>query len=103
MKTDTMSMQGLKMQISRREFGALAAAAVPLLAKPDSKIKGVMIGAQSYSFRDRSMDEAIKAMSDVGLAYTELWQGHIEPKRGTPPEEVTKWRTSPESLAQMKD
>jgi len=49
------------------------------------------------------MDEAIKAMSDVGLAYTELWQGHIEPKRGTPPEEVTKWRTSPESLAQMKD
>jgi len=91
------------MLISRRQFGALAAAAVPLFGKIDSRVKGVMMGAQSYSFRDRSLDEAIKAMAEIGLGYTELWQGHIEPKRGTPPEEIKKWRTSPEALAQMKE
>ncbi|MBC7926171.1 MAG: sugar phosphate isomerase/epimerase [Bryobacteraceae bacterium] len=91
--------------LTRRQFGTLAAAAgvTPLLGKSDSKVKGVMIGAQSYSFRDRPLDEAIKAMSDVGLSYVELWQGHIEPKRGTPPDEMKKWRTSASSLQQMKE
>jgi len=92
-------------QITRRHFAAAAATIVgsrSLFAKPNSKINGVMVGAQSYSFRDRSLDEAIQAMSDIGLGYTELWQGHIEPKRGTPPEELKKWRTSPQALADMK-
>jgi sugar phosphate isomerase/epimerase len=90
----------------RRDFAKIAlgaAAAIPLAAKPDSKIKGVRIGAQSYSFRDRPLDEAIKAMSDIGISYTELWQGHIEPKRGTPPEEIAKWRTSPQTLVDLKN
>jgi sugar phosphate isomerase/epimerase len=90
----------------RRDFAKMAlgaAAALPLSAKPDSKIKGVRIGAQSYSFRDRSLDEAIQAMSQIGISYTELWQGHIEPKRGTPPEEIKKWRTSPETLVELKN
>jgi sugar phosphate isomerase/epimerase len=90
--------------LSRRQFGtiALAGAAMPLFSKPDSKVKGVMIGAQTYSFRDRSLDDAIKAMSDIGLSYAELFSGHIEPPKGTLAEEVKKWRTSPESLQQMK-
>ena len=90
--------------LSRRRFGtiALAGAATPLFGKPDSKVKGVMIGAQTYSFRDRSLDDAVKAMSDIGLSYAELFSGHIEPPKGTPAEEVKKWRTSPESLQQMK-
>lgn len=63
--------------------------------KVDSKINGVMVGAQSYSFRDRSLDEAIKAYQEIGLGYVELWQGHIEPKDKA---ELKKWRTSvPES------
>lgn len=62
-----------------------------------------MLGVQSYSFRDRTLDEAIKAMSDIGLSYTELWQGHIEPPRGTSPEDIKKWRTSPDTLKQVKD
>ena len=39
-----------------------------------------MMGAQSYSFRDRSLDEAITAMKEIGIGYAELWQGHLEPK-----------------------
>lgn len=75
--------------LTRREWsklalGSLAAAALPSLslAAPElnSKIKGVQLGAQSYSFRDRSLDEAIRAYADTGLSCCELWSGHLEPK-----------------------
>ena len=91
---------------TRRDFAKIALAAAPLatlMAKPNSKVHGVMIGVQSYSFRDRPMDEALKAMTDIGFSYTELWQGHIEPPKGTSPEDVKKWRNSPGSLDQMKE
>ena len=91
---------------SRRAFtrvAAGAAAATPLLARPDSKFRGVRIGAQTYSFRDRPLDDAIKAMADIGLSYAELWSGHLEPPRGTSPEDLTKWRTSPDTINVVKD
>jgi len=92
--------------LTRRQFGKMAAVSAAVASagfgKPNSTFHGVMVGAQSYSFRDRSLDEAIKAMEEIGIGYTELWQGHIEPKRGTPPEEVKKWRTSPQSMTDMK-
>jgi sugar phosphate isomerase/epimerase len=84
----------------RREFGQLAFGAIAGLSlpsysfaqtKPNSKIKGVQLGAQSYSFRDRSLDEAIKGYVEVGLNCCELWSGHVEPK-GLKPEELRKWR-----------
>jgi sugar phosphate isomerase/epimerase len=40
----------------------------------------VQIGVQSYSFRDRSLEDAIKAIVDVGLGGCELWSEHAEPK-----------------------
>jgi sugar phosphate isomerase/epimerase len=91
--------------ITRRRFSFLAAgaAAVPLSGKPDSKVKGVLIGAQSYSFRDRPLEDAIKALASVGLSYVELWSGHVEPPRGSPPDEQKKWRISPSSVTQMKE
>lgn len=67
---------------SRRDFGKIALASLPLsvaLAKIDSKINGVRIGVQSYSFRDRPLDEAIKAMADCGLGECELFGQHTEP------------------------
>jgi sugar phosphate isomerase/epimerase len=73
---------------SRREFGKLALASLPLSAalangKPNSMIHGVWIGAQSYSFRTLpSVDDAIKAMASIGLSECELWQGHVEPPAG---------------------
>jgi sugar phosphate isomerase/epimerase len=49
-------------------------------ARPDSRIHGVQIGAQSYSFRDRPLEGCIAAMIEIGLSEIELWQGHVEPR-----------------------
>ncbi len=72
--------------LTRREFGGVMAAGLvvgPLAGfgarqKPDSRIAGVRIGAQTYSFRDRSLEATIKAMASVGLSYCELWQSQVE-------------------------
>ncbi len=76
---------------SRREFGRLALAGLPMvdaLARGsfeiNSRINGVRIGAQSYSFRSVSLDEAIKAMVEIGVGECELWSGHVEPRIGPP-------------------
>ena len=81
------------MNFSRREFGKAALAALPLSAlaaakKIDSRIHGVLIGAQSYSFRDMSLDAAIDAMKTIGLGECELYQGHVEPQR----QNLHEWR-----------
>jgi sugar phosphate isomerase/epimerase len=85
--------------LNRRDFSrsllALPAAASGWAAI-NSTIDGVMIGAQSYSFRDRGLDDAIKAMQEIGLGYCELWSGHVEPtsrpERKVPREELRMWR-----------
>ena len=53
--------------------------------------KGVVLGVQSYSFRDRGLDESIAAMKQAGLTSCELWQGHVEPK-GVTRDAMRKWR-----------
>jgi sugar phosphate isomerase/epimerase len=85
---------------SRRDFGKMAMAGVPLAlgaAKLNSTVKNVLIGCQSYSFRDRPLDDAIKAIAEVGLSEVELWQGHVEPKveRGDDGrKKLREWRLS---------
>jgi len=68
---------------TRRDFGKLALAAVPvsaaLAAKINSKIDGVQLGCQSYSFRDVPLDDAIAGMVQDGCGVCELFAGHIEP------------------------
>jgi sugar phosphate isomerase/epimerase len=81
---------------SRREFSKLALAAIPAaaaFARIDSKVHGVQLGVQSYSFRDRPLDEAIKGMVEVGLGECELWEGHVEPKNMSR-EALREWRSS---------
>ncbi len=72
---------------TRRDLAKLAAGAFAaselLSAKPNSVVHGVIIGAQSYSFRDRPLEGVIKAMADIGLSYCELSQGHVEPADAT--------------------
>ena len=82
------------MELTRRAFATMIAAApvAAAFARINSKIDGVMIGAQSYSFRDRSLDECIAAMKQIGLGYMELWQGHLEPKGAAAAKE---WRLNP--------
>jgi sugar phosphate isomerase/epimerase len=70
--------------------GARLAAAVTSI---DSVVRGVQIGAQSYSFRDRPLDAAIKAYQDVGLGEAELTQGHLEPAEDKASREALReWR-----------
>jgi sugar phosphate isomerase/epimerase len=74
-------------------LGGLALLATPRAFAAAGKKGGaaVTFGCQSYSFRDRPLDEAIDAMAKIGLQTCELWQGHVEPK-DVPREEKRKWR-----------
>ncbi|HKW99953.1 MAG TPA: sugar phosphate isomerase/epimerase [Bryobacteraceae bacterium] len=80
---------------TRRQFSKLALASIPAtaaFARIDSRVHGVQIGVQSYSFRDRPLDDAIKAMVEIGLGECELYAGHVEPKMKR--DELRKWRTT---------
>ena len=81
--------------LNRREWGkivlgSLASALIPFDATADvvkigpidSRFRGVLLGVQSYSFRDLNLDDARQAMREIGIGSCELWAGHLEP-RGT--------------------
>jgi len=59
-----------------------------------STFAGVRIGAQSYSFRDRSLDEAIAGFVEAGLGECELYSGHLERADGQrrEREDLREWR-----------
>ena len=87
--------------ITRRDLGKLlvAGSAGLLLPRPrllgaeriDSVIRGVQLGAQSYSFRDRDLDACIQGFVTCGLGEGELWQGHVEPQH-MKWKELAQWR-----------
>jgi sugar phosphate isomerase/epimerase len=92
------------MVFTRREFGKLALAGLPLslaLGATDSRVGGVRIGVQSYSFRTLPLDAAIKAMSEIGIGECELYSGHVEPRpsfgAGRPRRSAGAPATKPES------
>jgi sugar phosphate isomerase/epimerase len=80
------------MVYSRREFGKLTLAGLPLSlalaqtrARIDSRVRGVLIGAQSYSFRSiPNAEDIIKAMVKIGLGEVELMSNHAEALAGAP-------------------
>ena len=88
-------------RLSRRDAGKLllvgcAGALVPareLLSatKIDSVVRGVQIGAQAYSFRDRPLDDCIAAFREVGLGECELSEGHFQMANTHGPD-LNQWR-----------
>jgi sugar phosphate isomerase/epimerase len=67
------------------------AASAAVLCAPRLRAAEVTIGVQSYSFRDRSLEDTIAGMKKLGLRSCELWQGHLEPKKVSR-EEMRRWR-----------
>ena len=107
------------MNYSRREWNGLVLSGLAVApfahfharaAAQASRIAGVRVGTQSYSFRDRSLDQAIAAMKEVGLSYCELWSSHAEVRSVIPsPEGVDRreatrrWRLDPATLDYFRD
>jgi sugar phosphate isomerase/epimerase len=98
--------------ITRRDWNKLAltgllGAALPATAwgfgRSPGRPGGVELGVQTYSFRDRSLDEAIEAMRTIGLTSCELWSAHLEPselrrrvmaREPGAMDELRKWRVT---------
>jgi len=98
-------------RMTRRDAGKRLVAGVAGLAVAQTRLRGadwidsvfagVQIGAQSYSFRDRPLAEAIRGFQEVGLGECELWEGHVEPQTRNF-QELRQWRlTAP--LSQLHD
>jgi sugar phosphate isomerase/epimerase len=91
--------------LTRRDFGKITLAALPLrsaFAKINSKVNGVQLGVQTYSFRDLPhqgiVDAVIAAMTSIGLGECEVFASQFEPEqpamgggrgRGTPADPAT--------------
>ena len=74
---------------SRRDFGTMVLAGLPLslamAARGNSTFHGVLIGAQTYSFRTiPDAEDIIKAMQQIGLSEAELMSNHAEALAGAP-------------------
>ena len=92
---------------TRREFGQLTigSLAFPLTGRlAETKVGGVRLGAQTYSFRELPraagtdhVDVIIAAMKDCGLSECELFAPQVEPQFGPP------GRGTPESRQQNRD
>ena len=81
------------MRVSRRAFiesaaaGALLAAAdharaQSAPAKKNSTFHGVVIGANSFSFPDRPIEQAIDVIANLGFSLGEVHPRHMEPSFG---------------------
>lgn len=83
-----------RLTFSRRDFGKLALAGLPMslalgdlaaFAAINSKFHGVQIGAITYSFRTiPNPEEIIKAYQTIGLGEMELMSNHAEMLAGAP-------------------
>jgi sugar phosphate isomerase/epimerase len=102
------------MQLTRRDWHRITLGSLFCFTRPLSasqapapsaaQYKGVTLGVQSYSFRDRNLAAAIAGMTQVGLKSCELWQDHVEPRR-VKRDELRRWRetVSLDEFRRIKD
>ena len=92
---------------TRREFGRIAVAGLGLprllAVGIDSKIAGVRLGVQTYSFRDLprpadgdAVDVVVQAIAACGIGECELWAPQVEPKFDTEPSRPSGTPETPE-------
>ena len=92
---------------TRRQFGRLALAALPLslaAKKIDSLLYGVQFGLQSYSFNglphEGILDLVISVMVETGLGECDIWEPLMQP--GDLVERMRSPSAAPESRAQAR-
>ncbi|HEY3936081.1 MAG TPA: sugar phosphate isomerase/epimerase [Bryobacteraceae bacterium] len=86
--------------ITRRDVGRLALAGAGLAfpasvraAPINSNFRGVTVGVQEYSFRDRPLDASIEAMVAIGFGECEMNWMHMEPvELRKSREQLRQWR-----------
>jgi sugar phosphate isomerase/epimerase len=93
--------------ISRRDAGKLLVAGSAGLVTAgrsawsatyiNSVVRGVQIGAQSYSFRDRDLEGCLAAFKEVGLGECELVDSHVDAPHVSGEELRKWWLTAPAS------
>lgn len=75
----------MKKDITRKEYckqlGLLVLGGLSLSAVYAKKKPNIIIGLQTYRFRDKSLDEAIVDMQKLGIKHIELGQGHVQPSQ----------------------
>lgn len=74
----TFTVAGSLLAPLARPTFALHAPAGTLAGQSRSVIGGVRIGAQTYAFRERPLDQVPAAFKAAGLSFAELWSGHVE-------------------------
>ncbi|MFT3704009.1 MAG: sugar phosphate isomerase/epimerase [Agriterribacter sp.] len=74
-------------KFTRREWSKLALTGLSGALLPSAFSANIVsykssfvLGVQTYSLRDRSREEAIQTMKELGVTSCEIWQGHIEPR-----------------------
>jgi sugar phosphate isomerase/epimerase len=109
------------LRYTRREFGSLTLAGLPLAlarwspfaqASIPSRFGGVQVGAITYSFRSMSnAEDIIKACVEIGIGEVELMSNHAEALAGAPAgrgrgdsPDLAAWRTSvtPETFQSVR-
>ena len=71
------------MRVARRQWiHACLMGTAQFHLRAASEYRGVTVGVQTISFRDRPLERMVDGVAQAGLSTVELWAGHVEPAAG---------------------